>query len=188
MAVLYRPAIGSGHEPTGRRRHQRDAYTTTSEAAGGAARRKGPRTADALSTACPVLRAARRADALGVHRVFKALADRHGVRILNRLLLASGEAVCVGEFEDMLGLEQLTVSYHLNQLLDAGIVTREKRGSYAYFSSSPPPLSGSATSSPYPPQRSPPNGTLQVAREPTAKVRPAVGDDLAAMTALYNDA
>src|SRR3954451_3462370 len=69
-----------------------------------------------------------------LERVFKALADRHRVKILNRLLAAGGEAVCVCEFEDLLGLKQSTVSYHLKQLLDAGIVAREKRGSYAYFS------------------------------------------------------
>ena len=69
-----------------------------------------------------------------LERVFKALADRHRVKILNRLLAADGEAVCVCEFQDMLGLKQSSVSYHLKQLLDAGIVTREKRGSYAYFS------------------------------------------------------
>ncbi len=34
----------------------------------------------------------------------------------------------------MLGLKQPTVSYHLKQLLDAGLVEREKRGSYAYNS------------------------------------------------------
>ena len=73
-------------------------------------------------------------DAKQLERVFKALADRHRVRILNRLLSAGGEAVCVCEFEDMLGLKQSTTSYHLKQLLDAGIVEREKRGSYAYFS------------------------------------------------------
>jgi ArsR family transcriptional regulator len=66
--------------------------------------------------------------------VFKALADRHRVRILNRLLAAGGEAVCVCDFEDMLDLKQSTVSYHLKQLLEAGIIDREKRGSYAYFS------------------------------------------------------
>ena len=37
----------------------------------------------------------------------------------------------------MLGLKQSTVSYHLKQLLDAGIVEREKRGSFAYFSLTP---------------------------------------------------
>ena len=72
-------------------------------------------------------------DAKELERVFKALADRHRVRILNRLLSA-GEAVCVCDFEEMLGLKQPTVSYHLKQLLDAGIIEREKRGSYAYFS------------------------------------------------------
>ena len=69
-----------------------------------------------------------------LERVFKALADRHRVKILNRLLSAGGEAVCVCEFQDMLGLKQSSVSYHLKQLLDAGIVAREKRGSYAFFS------------------------------------------------------
>jgi ArsR family transcriptional regulator, arsenate/arsenite/antimonite-responsive transcriptional repressor len=73
-------------------------------------------------------------DADGLERVFKALADRHRVRILNRLLQAQGEAVCVCDFEDLLGLKQPTVSYHLKQLLDAGLVRREKRGSFAYFS------------------------------------------------------
>jgi ArsR family transcriptional regulator, arsenate/arsenite/antimonite-responsive transcriptional repressor len=73
-------------------------------------------------------------DAAELETVFKALADRHRVKILNRLLAAGGEAVCVCEFEDMLDLKQSTVSYHLKQLLTAGIVEREKRGSFAYFS------------------------------------------------------
>jgi ArsR family transcriptional regulator len=72
-----------------------------------------------------------------LERVFKALADRHRVKILNRLLAAGGEAVCVCDFEELLGLKQSTVSYHLKQLRDAGIIEREKRGSYAYFSLSP---------------------------------------------------
>jgi ArsR family transcriptional regulator, arsenate/arsenite/antimonite-responsive transcriptional repressor len=73
-------------------------------------------------------------EARELETVFKALADRHRVRILNRLLAAGGEPVCVCDFEEMLGLKQPTVSYHLKQLLNAGIVEREKRGSYAYFS------------------------------------------------------
>ena len=79
------------------------------------------------------------ADAKELEVVFKALADRHRVKILNRLLSAGGEAVCACDFEAMLGLKQPTVSYHLKQLLTAGIVDREKRGSYAYYS-----LSGGA--------------------------------------------
>lgn len=73
-------------------------------------------------------------EASELEAVFKALADRHRVKILNRLLAAAGEAVCVCDLEDLLGLKQPTVSYHLKQLLNAGIVEREKRGSFAYFS------------------------------------------------------
>lgn len=74
------------------------------------------------------------AEAAELERVFKALADRHRVKILNQLLATDGEAVCVCDFEALLGLKQSTVSYHLKQLLDVGLIEREKRGSYAYFS------------------------------------------------------
>jgi ArsR family transcriptional regulator, arsenate/arsenite/antimonite-responsive transcriptional repressor len=73
-------------------------------------------------------------EAKELETVFKALADRHRVKILNRLLAAGGEPVCVCDFEEMLDLKQSTVSYHLKQLRDAGIIEREKRGSFAYFS------------------------------------------------------
>ena len=88
-----------------------------------------------LVECCPPLAEPRLSDAEAaeLERVFKALADRHRVRILNRLLTAGGEAVCVCDFEALLGLKQSTVSYHLKQLLDAGIVEREKRGSFAYY-------------------------------------------------------
>lgn len=76
-------------------------------------------------------------DAVRLEQVFKALADRHRVRIINRLILARGEAVCVCDFEDMLDLKQSSVSYHLKQLLTAGIVEREKRGSFAYYRLAP---------------------------------------------------
>ena len=79
-------------------------------------------------------------EAKELETVFKALADRHRVKILNRLLAAGGEAVCVCDFETMLGLKQPTVSYHLKQLLNAGIVTREKRGAFAYFALAPESL------------------------------------------------
>ena len=66
--------------------------------------------------------------------VLKALADRHRLRIVNLLLRADGEAVCVCEIQPLLGLSQGTVSHHLKQLLEAGVVVRETRGTYSYFS------------------------------------------------------
>jgi ArsR family transcriptional regulator len=66
--------------------------------------------------------------------VLKALADRHRLKIVNLLLRAEGEAVCVCEVQPALGLSQGTVSYHLKQLLEAGLIERETRGTYSYFS------------------------------------------------------
>lgn len=66
--------------------------------------------------------------------VMKALADRQRLRIVNMLARASGEAVCVCEFEPFLGLSQGTVSHHLKKLVDAGLVERESRGTRSYFS------------------------------------------------------
>jgi ArsR family transcriptional regulator len=73
------------------------------------------------------------ADAADLERLFRVLGDRHRLKILNILLRAEGEAVCVCEFIDHLGLAQPTVSYHLKQLTDAGLLGREKRGTFAYF-------------------------------------------------------
>jgi ArsR family transcriptional regulator, arsenate/arsenite/antimonite-responsive transcriptional repressor len=66
--------------------------------------------------------------------VIKALADRHRLRIVNLLLRAGGEPVCVCEVQPLLGLSQGTVSHHLKQLVEAGIAARETRGTYSYFS------------------------------------------------------
>jgi ArsR family transcriptional regulator len=66
--------------------------------------------------------------------VIKALADRHRLRIVNLLLRANGQPVCVCEVQPLLGLSQGTVSHHLKQLVEAGIVVREARGTYSYFS------------------------------------------------------
>jgi ArsR family transcriptional regulator, arsenate/arsenite/antimonite-responsive transcriptional repressor len=66
--------------------------------------------------------------------VLKALADRHRLKIVNLLLRAAGEPVCVCEVQPALGLSQGTVSYHLRQLLEAGLIERETRGTYSYFS------------------------------------------------------
>jgi ArsR family transcriptional regulator, arsenate/arsenite/antimonite-responsive transcriptional repressor len=66
--------------------------------------------------------------------VIKALADRHRLRIVNMLLRADGEAVCVCEFQPVLHLSQGTVSHHLKVLVEAGLVDREGRGTRSYFS------------------------------------------------------
>jgi ArsR family transcriptional regulator, arsenate/arsenite/antimonite-responsive transcriptional repressor len=71
-------------------------------------------------------------EAAELERLFKALSDRHRLRILN-VLLQADEAVCVCEFQPTLGISQPTVSHHLKQLVEAGILEREKRGTYAFY-------------------------------------------------------
>jgi ArsR family transcriptional regulator len=73
------------------------------------------------------------ADAAELERLFKALADRHRLQILNCLLQAGEDSICVCDFEAVLGVKQPTVSHHLKQLVDAGLLDREKRGTYAYY-------------------------------------------------------
>ena len=68
--------------------------------------------------------------------VFRALSDPARVKIVN-LLATSGEPVCACEFEPALGLSQPTVSHHLKKLTDAGLLDREQRGKWAYFSLRP---------------------------------------------------
>jgi ArsR family transcriptional regulator len=75
-------------------------------------------------------------DALELERLFRALGDRHRVKIVN-LLAGADEAVCVCEIVPALELSQSTVSYHLKQLADAGIVVRERRGTFAYYEIAP---------------------------------------------------
>jgi ArsR family transcriptional regulator len=65
--------------------------------------------------------------------LFKALADPNRVLILNRLL-ADDDAVCVCELNEGLELAQPTVSFHLKKLVGAGLLAREQRGTWAYYS------------------------------------------------------
>jgi ArsR family transcriptional regulator, arsenate/arsenite/antimonite-responsive transcriptional repressor len=75
-------------------------------------------------------------EAAATAEVFKAMADPARVRILN-VVATSGEPVCVCHLIEPLGLTQPTVSHHLRKLTDAGILEREQRGKWAYFSLRP---------------------------------------------------
>jgi ArsR family transcriptional regulator, arsenate/arsenite/antimonite-responsive transcriptional repressor len=66
-------------------------------------------------------------------RMFKALGDPARVKIINVLARSDGP-VCACEFMPALGLAQATVSHHLTTLTAAGLLEREQRGKWAYFS------------------------------------------------------
>ena len=65
--------------------------------------------------------------------LFAALSDPARVKIVN-LLATNDEPICACEFIPALGLTQATVSHHLRKLTDAGLLDREQRGKWAFFS------------------------------------------------------
>ena len=99
----------------------------------------------AATTCCAPLGAASLTDdqAEATARLFKALADPNRVKIVN-LLATSPDPVCVCEFTGPLGLSQPTVSHHLKKLVQAGLLEREQRGTWAYYSLRPDALGGLA--------------------------------------------
>ncbi len=72
-------------------------------------------------------------EAVATAEIFRALGDPARVRIVN-LLATSSEPVCACELYEPLGLSQPTVSHHLKKLTDAGLLEREQRGKWAFFS------------------------------------------------------
>lgn len=65
--------------------------------------------------------------------VFRALGDRHRVRLLSLIAGTDGGEACICDLTAPLGLAQPTVSHHMKLLVEAGLVTREQRSKWAYY-------------------------------------------------------
>lgn len=65
--------------------------------------------------------------------MLKALADPARLRLLSLVAAHRGGEACVCDLIEPLGLSQPTVSHHLKVLVDAGLLTRDKRGVWAFF-------------------------------------------------------
>ena len=66
--------------------------------------------------------------------VFKALSDPNRLRLLSIVKSGGSGEACVCDLTEPLDLGQPTVSHHLKILVDAGLLHREKRGTWAYYS------------------------------------------------------
>lgn len=71
------------------------------------------------------------ADRLAVS--LKAVADPTRLRLLSLLAARPDGEACVCEMTDPVALTQGTVSHHLKILVDAGLLTREQRGKWAFY-------------------------------------------------------
>ncbi|MBM7780923.1 ArsR/SmtB family transcription factor [Arthrobacter tumbae] len=66
--------------------------------------------------------------------MFKALADPNRLRLLSIVKAGESGEACVCDLTEPLDLGQPTVSHHLKILVEAGLLHREKRGTWAYYS------------------------------------------------------
>jgi len=73
-------------------------------------------------------------DAQRKAQVFKALPDPNRLRLLSIVKSGGSGEACVCDLTEPLALGQPTVSHHLKILVDAGLLRREKRGTWAYYS------------------------------------------------------
>ncbi len=82
----------------------------------------------------PILRSRMRdQDAEEVARAFKAIADPARLRLLSFIAAQPGAEACVCHLVAPVGLAQPTVSHHLKVLTAAGVLERERRGTWMFY-------------------------------------------------------
>jgi ArsR family transcriptional regulator len=76
-------------------------------------------------------------DAQDLAGMFKVLADPVRLRLLSLIASVPEGEVCACDLNEPLDRSQATVSHHLSTLVNAGLVTREQRGKWAWFQVAP---------------------------------------------------
>ena len=89
----------------------------------------------ALSTCCPPVLQGRLSQAAAeqIAGAFKALADPARLRLLSFIAAQPSGEACVCHLMKPLDISQPTVSHHLKVLYDAGLLERERRGTWVYY-------------------------------------------------------
>lgn len=77
--------------------------------------------------------------------LLKAVADPARLRLLSLVAGADGGETCVCDLTGPVGLSQPTVSHHMRVLVDAGLLTRDQRGKWAYYRLVPGAVEGLAS-------------------------------------------
>jgi ArsR family transcriptional regulator len=101
--------------------------------------------ADVLACCSPLAREPLSAEAAAeLAGLLKAIADPTRLRLLSLIQAHEGGEACVCDLTAPVGLSQPTVSHHLRVLLDAGLVTKTKRATWAYYRAVPDRLAAIA--------------------------------------------
>ncbi|AVZ75400.1 transcriptional regulator [Streptomyces lunaelactis] len=97
----------------------------------------GPQSGEGVTGPCAPSLTAPLADREQVQRtarVLKAIADPTRLQLLHLIQTAPGGEACVGNLTEKLGLRQPTISHHLKTMATAGLLSREKRGTWVWYS------------------------------------------------------
>ncbi len=93
-----------------------------------------PATLSVISCCSPITREPLdAANAERLAQVLKALADPTRLRLVSLVAAHEGAEACVCDLIEPVSLSQPTVSHHLRVLVEAGILSREQRGKWAYY-------------------------------------------------------
>ena len=89
-----------------------------------------------LGTCVPTSAAAAmaRSTASEIAELLKAVADPTRLQILAMIADTEDKEACVCDLTQPLGLTQPTVSHHIKKLSEVGLVNRERRGTWVWYS------------------------------------------------------
>jgi ArsR family transcriptional regulator, arsenate/arsenite/antimonite-responsive transcriptional repressor len=100
---------------------------------------RAPRTIELADSCCAPLTAGAldEEQASELASTFKVLADPARLRLLSMVASAEAGEACACDLVEPVGRSQPTVSHHLSALVEAGLLTREKRGRWAWYRVAP---------------------------------------------------
>src|SRR5579862_1512929 len=88
-----------------------------------------------ISPCCPTVLegSLKRNEADELALAFKAIADAGRLQVLSFIAAQPSGEACVCHFTKPLGVKQPTVSHHLKVLYEAGLLDRQRRGTWVYY-------------------------------------------------------
>ena len=86
-------------------------------------------------TCCPPLLAGQitAAEAAQLATIFRVLGEPARLQLLSLIAAQPSGEVCACELVETLGLSQPTVSHHLKVMYTAGLLSKERRGTWIYY-------------------------------------------------------
>ena len=84
---------------------------------------------------CPPLLAGKltHREAVQLAALFRVLSEPARLQMLSLIAAQANQEVCACELVESLGLSQPTISHHLKVMYEAGLLEKERRGTWIYY-------------------------------------------------------